>query len=97
MPFDVRKSFAFPTEPPTVLRLRRRYGAANHWPRQRIGRKDGGIAAYKVVRAAGEAQLRRTSTGKARKPSCDTAAYARALCIDIAIAFTSATSRASFG
>ncbi len=40
--------------------------------------EDGGIAACKLVTAAGEAKLRRKSTGKARKASFDTASYARA-------------------
>ena len=69
MPFDVRKSSAFPTERPTVPRLRRRSGADNYWP---MRLSDGGIAACKIERAAGEAQLRRTSRGKARKASFDT-------------------------
>ena len=40
--------------------------------------EDGGIAACKVRTAAGEAQLRRKSTGKARKASFDTPSLGRA-------------------
>ena len=73
MPFDVRKSSAFPASfqrfrgsaaasGPMITDLDNGYRA-----------EDGGRAAWKVGRAAGEAQLRRTSAGKARKASFDTA------------------------
>ena len=66
MPFDVRKSYAFPKKLPEILRLRRR-SEANITGQNDRWAETGGIAAYKLLRLAGEAQLRRTSTGEARK------------------------------